>query len=180
MKTTEGIIADCNITNGSDAALIRLVGQATAMAEVPVETLLQRTTFSNAADATLAKALVETVRANSAKTTAAKANLRFGTVIITLVLGIAVLGAVMARVMEENGRLAAQLVQRDGLLKTLHEGSAGQLAQLQNQTTAANRENVQTFTETIQHYMEQTKVLQEENTRLRLELAQAKKAAPTQ
>ncbi len=183
MNTTEEIIVAAKITSASDAALIRLVGQAIAMPGESVETLLQRTAFTNAADATLAKALVETVRANARRTANATPWLRGG--LIVLALAAAALGAGVYQLSATKHQLESQVALRDGQIKVIHEATEGLLVQLQKQTSSAlktsddaTRENVKTFTETIQQYLDQLRNLQDENARLKLELDQAKKAAP--
>ena len=65
MKTTQQVIHDHNITNPTDAALIRLAGEAAADGQKSPELLLSRELLESQGDKSLAAALIDVIRANA-------------------------------------------------------------------------------------------------------------------
>ncbi len=179
MKDTEQILTDHGIDNPSDAALIRLAAVAAAMPDEPADTLMKRVNFAHARDGVLARALVETIRANTPVPSASQ-RARHGYVYATACLAAAVIG-VSFWGFGLNRALAVEREQRQlqsEQFSRLQASTSKTMADLHAETTAAlktsdasTRANVENFASKLGEYVEKINRLTAENEKLKADLS---------
>ena len=183
MKDTETILAAHAINNPTDAALVRLAAVAVAQPSTPPEELLNRASFAHPGDAALARAIIETVRANQppAPEVSRKPNL-IAIIFGAIALGLAGWVVVASRSLSEERQSREQQLQRfTKEVSDLQAASGNKLSELQTVTTNAlkrsdesTKETTTLFTKAISQNTERIAALSSENERLKAERDQLK------
>jgi hypothetical protein len=176
-KTTEEIIAANGINNASDAALVRLAGLAVAMPNEEIDALVKRTTFSHPRDAATARAVIESIRANSVSPVAPKHSNVLVAALAVAALGLGVLSVVLA--LQLSAERQAQLNQ----VTQFNES----LAKLQSSTAAdhaagekARNDAVGNLAKSWAQAQSEMKSLAAENAQLKADAAARAKADASQ
>lgn len=183
MQDTETILATHSINNPTDAALVRLAAVAVAQPKTSPDELLSRASFAHPGDAALARAIIETVRANQppVPVVSRKPNLA-AAIVGAVALSLAAWLVVASRSLSAERTAREQQVQRfTKELSDLQAASGAKLGELQAVTTNAlkksdesTRETSTLFTKTIGQQTERIAALSSEVERLKAERDQLK------